>query len=219
MKKKIVIYSVIMFVFLVFVGIGIVDLIIKTKYANNEITFNIQNKDAYFIVNANYYYGKTQEPTKTYKARYLEEDNLNGLASKVDAWNIGESKFVVDDNNNENTIDVFTYVFEITNKNSQKNLEVKISDVAANPNTYFSTQIEYKNGSHDKRTMFSNLPNNEVNKGQYLNSAGDKVSISTPEIIEPDQVLQITITVKLQNYAQAINTLNNFSISLNSVNA
>ncbi len=217
MKKKIITYSVILFVLLVFVGVGIVDLVAETKYTNNEITFNIQNKDAYFIVNAQYFYGNTSEPTKTYKARYLEEDNLNGLASKVEAWNIGESRFVVDDDNNENTINVLTYVIEITNKNSKRNLDVKLNNVAANPNAYFTTKIDYKNGSANERTVFSNTPGNEVNKIQYLNSSKDKVSISSSETINPEQVLQITITLKLANNVREINTFNNFSIDLTSI--
>lgn len=217
MKRKIIIYSVLLGLLLIMAGVGVFDLVIKTKYKNNEITFRVQNEDAFFVANASYYYGDVTEATKTFNLSYSQDDYYNGKVCQGGTWNIGNSQFVYDENNSQNNITLLKYVFSIKNINDEKKLNVKLSNVAANINNYFTTTINYKNGTND-RVMFSNNPNNEVNKSLYYNEATpNKVDISTNEYVEMGQTLEITITLELIKVAESFNISNNFSLELASV--
>ena len=218
MKRKIIIYSVLLGLLLIMTGVGIFDLVIKTKYKNNEITFRVQNDDVFFVANASYYYGDVSEATKTFNLSYSQGDYYKGKVCQGGTWNIGNSQFVYDDNNPQNNITLLKYVFSIKNINDEKKLNVKLSNVAANKNNYFITTISYKNGTND-RVMFSNNPNNEVNKKLYYNefTTPYKVDISTNEYVKKEQTLEITITLELIKVAESFNVSNNFSLELASV--
>ena len=44
-------------------------LIIGTTYRNNEVSFKVNNEDAYFQAWGDYYYGNTDTPTSTYEVK------------------------------------------------------------------------------------------------------------------------------------------------------
>lgn len=217
MRKKIVIYSVLLSFLVITFGLGIYALIAATQYRSNNVNFVINDDQAFFAVEAKYYYGQdvilSNEPTSVYTARYTETDYLNGNTGTIAPWQIGHSEFKPSEN-----ISILKYSIKITNKNATHNLSIKLSNVAVNQYNYFITDIKYKNGNDKERTVFSNDSTNPVNT-QYYNKATtpNKVDIPTEEVVNSEESLTVTITLVLNTKTKAFNMENNFKFEFDSI--
>ena len=221
MKSRIIIYSVLLGLLTALTGVGLFNLVVNTRYKNNEVSFKVNNDQTFFEVAGNYYYGEITEPTKTYNAKYIQEDFYNGIDATIEPWDIGASQFIRDDEHPENDKDILTYIINITNKNSERNLNVKLNNVAVHKDAYFITEISYVNDGINKGLMFTNDSQKSDDDG-YLNSYNpavnpNLVSISSDEIVAFNKTLQIKITLKLNTRTKAFTVDNNFSIELESV--
>lgn len=220
MKNKIIIYSVLLVVLTVLTGFGIFNLILKTHYKNNEVSFKINDVDAYFQAVGNYYYGDVSEPTKTFEAEYLEEKYYEGSGTVIKVWDIGESKFINDDEHPENNVMLLKYEVTITNCNVEKNLNIKLSDVAVHRDNYFTTEIYYEK-DEISNLIFSNVPDNEKNMDIYYNPVvnPNKASITTNEVVGIGKSLKVTILLKLTQRTKPIDPPmdNNFYFTLETV--
>lgn len=219
MKKRIIIYSVLVCILTSLICFGLFDLILKTRYKNNEITFRVNNDDAFFVASGEYYYGDTSEPTKTYSAQYIQEEYYSGKQVTISPWNIGESKFVNDDDNPNNNVKTLTYVINIKNANSERNLAINLLSVAAHKTPYFYTEISYKNADNDEITKFSNNPDNLVLNDLYYNPVTNptKVNITEKEVVGSNKSLQITIKLTLNTRTKSFTVDNNFILELESI--
>lgn len=221
MKRRIIIYSVLLGFLTVLTGVGLFNLVVNTRYRNNEVSFKVNNDQAFFEVVANYYYGETAEPANSYNAKYLQEDFYNGEEATVNAWEIGPSVFVKDDEHPENNIELLTYTINITNRNAERNLNVKVNNVAVQKDAYFITEIFYKNDENDEKLMFTNDVEKSSEDGylQFYNPAVNPnlVSITQNEVVGSNKTLQIKITLKLNTRTKAFTVDNNFSIELESI--
>ena len=225
MKQRIIIYSILLGLLTIITGFGLFNLVVNTHYTNNEVSFKVKNEEAYFEATGKYFYGDTTEPSlPVYNAKYLQEYLYQGVDATIPTWEIGNSEFVNDDAHPENNKKVITYVIEIYNRNEERNLNIKLNNVAIQKDAYFITDISYKNfGSEaeadEPRKIFSNNPEAPTNKDLYYRPTENPnaVSITANEVVEYNQKLQITITLTLNTRTKAFTVDNNFSIVLESV--
>ena len=211
MKRRIIVYSVFLGVLTILTCFGLFNLILKTKYTNNEITFRVKNDLAYFEANANYYYGEVTEPTQTYNAKYTQEDVYSGEETTIEPWDIGESMFIYDAPNSENNKEVLKYVITITNKNDERNLSIKLGNVACQNGKLFTTEIKF-----DNVVVFDNGAT-PINLGNMFTVSTSSVSANIAKVIGKDVSLNIEITLSLKTRTTPFNTENNINFTLESV--
>lgn len=214
MKKRIVIYSVFLGVLAIMTILGLVNLVLDTKYTNNDVTFTVKNEEAYFVASGQYYYGDVSEPTKTYSAQYTQEDLYKGEEITIEEWNIGNSAFVNDDQNPENNVKTLKYVITITNRNDERNLSIKLNNVAVHKDGYFTTEIKYND-----EQVYYNAETNYVNKNNMFDDATNNTLVSAKEgkVIGVNDSLKITIVMNLITRSKPISAVNNFNFELKSV--
>lgn len=214
MKKRIVIYSVFLGVLTIMTILGLVNLILETKYTNNDITFTVNNKEAYFVASGQYYYGNVSEPTKTYSAQYTQEDLYKGEQITIEEWNIGESVFVPEATNEEDVIKTLKYVITITNRNDERNLSIKLNNVAVHKDGYFTTEIKFND-----EQVYYNAETNYINKNNMFDDSTNTSLVSAKEgkVIGVNGSLKITIVMNLITRSKPINAVNNFNFELTSV--
>ena len=223
MKKRIILYSILLGILTVTFGLGIYGLISATRYKNNNVSFVVNNNQAYFSSIGQYYCGENAilsgVPNSSYEARYTQADYYNGANGTVDAWQIGASEFIYSDIEPETNVSTLKYVIKIKNENSERNLSVKLNGVAVNQYNYFITNIKYQNGDNSETTVFSNDPENLVNYNLYFNPtiSPNKVDIPTEEVVQRGDTLTVTITLTLNTKTKAFNLENNFGFVLDSV--
>lgn len=225
MKRRIVVYSIFLGLLTVLTCFGLFTLILNPNYTNNNVTFTVKNDEAYFQVVGKYYYGEVAEPTNTYTAKYIQEDVYKGEDTTIEAWDIGESVFVRDDQKPEENKMVLKYVLVITNKNRERNLSVKLNNVAVHKDKYFLTKIEY-----DNDVVFYNTNKegeSQVGMSYYKpNDLPNAVNIDNAKILSKDDnsssinnSFTVTITMLLNTRTKPFNIANNFNFVLESVGA
>lgn len=214
MKKRIVIYSVFLVVLTIMTILGLINLVLDTKYTNNDITFTVNNEEAYFVASGQYYYGDVSEPTKTYSAQYTQEDLYKGEQITIEEWDIGNSAFVNDDQNPENNIKTLKYVITITNRNDERNLSIKLNNVAVHKDGYFTTEIKFND-----EQVYCNAETNYINQNNMFDDTTNSSLVSAKEgkVIGVNGSLKITIVMNLITRSKPISAVNNFNFELTSV--
>lgn len=223
MSKKIIYYSILLGVLAILTGFGIYNLISATTYKNNEVTFQVNNDDAFFEAHGNYYYGQTNEPTSTYVgAKYSQDDYYLGNIPTFSVWSLGTSEFVIDSANPENDVTELKYVITITNLNLEKELNIDIKGIAVHPNNHFITTVHYKDSINDKLMFSSDDSVVGNNKDLYYNldkttDADDRyVNILNYKIASLD-TLEITITLELNTKTKEFTLDNNITFEMKAV--
>lgn len=223
MNKKIIYYSILLGLLVVAVGFGLYNLIIGTSYKNNELSFKVNNEDAFFQAWGDYYCGSTDTPTSTYVgAKYSQEDYYQGNIPTFSVWSLGTSEFIIDNNNPENDVTELKYVVTIKNLNMEKSLNIDVKGVAVHPNAHFITSIHYKSSAFDG-IIFSNDTDSPVNKDLYYNldkttDSDDRyVNIVNHQIGSGD-TLEITISLQLNTKTKEFTLDNNISFEMTTVN-
>lgn len=216
MKRRIIVYSVFLGVLTILTCFGLFNLILKTKYTNNEITFRVKNDLAFFEANARYYYGDVADPTQIYSAKYTQEDLYNGKYkdedTTIEPWDIGESVFINDETNPENNKKVLKYVITISNKNRERNLSIKLGNVAYQNDRLFLTEIKY-----DNVIVFSN-GETIINQDNMFTTSNNSVSANGEKVIGIDASFTVEITLTLNTRTKPIrNAENNINFTLESV--
>lgn len=214
MKKRIVIYSVFLGVLTIMTILGLVNLVLGTKYTNNDVTFTVKNEEAYFIASGQYYYGDVLDPTKTFSAQYTQEDLYKGEERPSVEWDIGNSTFVNDDQNPENSIKTLKYVITIINRNDERNLSIKLNNVAVHKDGYFTTEIKYND-----EQVYCNAETNYINRNNMFDDTTNNTLVSAKEgkVIGVNGSLKITIVINLVTRSKPISAVNNFNFELSSV--
>lgn len=212
MRRRIVIYSIFLALLTALTGLGVYNLIRSTVYKNNEVSFVVNNQEAYFIADGSYYYGKDAEASYPYHARYLQEDYYQGQSASVGTWTIGTSQFKVDE------ITELKYVINISNKNDKRNLKVNLSKVAMHKGVNFITEIKYQIADQAEEIVFSNKEGQQVNYSYYNESSSpDSVTVGDDAVLGIGKSMQITITLTLNTKTKGFTINNNFAITLESV--
>lgn len=229
MKRRIVVYGVFLGLLTILTCFGLFTLILSPKYTNNNVTFTVKNDEAFFQVVGKYYYGEVEEPTLSYEAKYTQEElydgKYTGEDTTIEAWDIGESVFVRDEQNPEGNKMVLKYVLVITNKNRERNLSVKLNNVAVHKDKYFLTKIEYDNDV----VFYNTNREGEIQVGMSYykpNESLNSVNIDNAKILGKDNnsssvnnSFTVTITMILNTRTKPFNIANNFNFVLESVNA
>ncbi|MBE7082756.1 MAG: hypothetical protein E7378_03685 [Clostridiales bacterium] len=222
MNKLRLTINIILAVLLVFLGtLGTVQLVKDWKYKNNDVSFIVNDQDAYFSAVGNYYYGQEAINSKTpsieeYKVEYTQEHYYAKEEFQVGNWAIGDTKFVLDE------IDIFMIELNITNLNLEYAMVAKAKDIAYQNNTtageidpFFITKVDYKNGSSAQKTVFCNDPENKVNLHYYNASAALKTVSINEEVIAPGETLTMIFTYKLNTRTDKFEfAANNIKIEL-----
>lgn len=219
MKRRIIIYSIFLGLLTVLTGFGIFNLIINTTYKNNDVVFKVNNKDAFFEAVGDYYEGDSTDSKSHYADQYLQEEYYKGKESTVSSWVIGDSVFDNSNADESKRVEKLTYVIKITNRNSEKNLNITLTGVAVHSQNYFYTEIQYKNGTNEQRMVFSNNPDTLALNDNYYNPTIDpsKVNIKDGEVLASEQTLEITITITLKTRSIKFEAENNFALALEAV--
>ena len=222
MNKKIIYYSILLGVLVIAAGLGLYNLIIGTTYRNNEVSFKVNNEDAYFQAWGDYYYGNTDTPTSTYEgAKYSQEDFYQGTVPSFSVWSLGTSEFVIDNANAENDVTELKYVVSIKNLNMEKALNIDVKGIAVHPNNHFITTVHYKSTAFDG-IIFSNDEDSPVNKDLYYNldkttDADDRyVNIVNQQLAIGD-TLQITISLTLNTKTKGFTLDNNIAFEMTAI--
>ena len=222
MNKKIIYYSILLGVLVIAAGLGLYNLIIGTTYRNNEVSFKVNNEDAYFQAWGDYYYGNTDTPTSTYEgAKYSQEDFYQGTVPSFSVWSLGTSEFVIDNVNAENDVTELKYVVSIKNLNMEKALNIDVKGIAVHPNNHFITTVHYKSTAFDG-IIFSNDEDSPVNKDLYYNldkttDADDRyVNIVNQQLAIGD-TLQITISLTLNTKTKGFTLDNNIAFEMTAI--
>ena len=222
MNKKIIYYSILLGVLVIAAGLGLYNLIIGTTYRNNEVSFKVNNDDAYFQAWGDYYYGNTDTPTSTYEgAIYSQEDFYQGTVPSFSVWSLGTSEFVIDNANAENDVTELKYVVSIKNLNMEKALNIDVKGIAVHPNNHFITTVHYKRTAFDG-IIFSNDEDSPVNKDLYYNldkttDADDRyVNIVNQQLAIGD-TLQITISLTLNTKTKGFTLDNNIAFEMTAI--
>lgn len=225
MNKKMIYYGILLGLLAIVAGFGLYNIVSSVNYKNNELTFKVNNEEAYFQASGDYYYGDTDVPTSTYVgAKYSQDDYYQGVVPSFSVWSLGTSEFKIDDANPDNNVTTLKYVISIKNLNTEKSLNINTKNVAVHPYAHFITTIHYESTSFNG-VIFSNDPDNSVNKVLYYNldktsDADDKyVSIPNQALVSGD-TLKITITLTLNTKTKEIRDFdNNITFELSAIDA
>lgn len=218
-KKRVIFYSIILLVLVVFVGVGVIGFISKDTYKNNNITFVVDSLKAYSRIQGKYYYNGQELTNKAYDEKYTEEDEYSKDGTKsFKQWDIGESAFT-----GETNTETFSYEITITNLNREHALAITLSDVAVGEDlvysqkeVYFYTTIAYQLSGQSSQVMFSNVEGQEINYSLFTLGT-KKVAISTPQQIGVNQSLTITIQIQRKTKVNSFDFVNNFKINLSAL--
>lgn len=220
MKRKIVIYSLIIVTLLCFTAAGVVSAIMKDNYKNNNIIFQVNDQKAYCNIVGHYYYNNVEVTDSNYRAynqSYLEGNDYsdNGFDG-FDPWVLPDAKFT-----GEGT-EVYKFEIVITNYNKDYSLSaelrnVAVSDKDSDDQFLFYTTITYKLGNGEDVVKFSNKEGIETNLSSY--KGNNIINLEKEEIPKAnnDSKLKITIEIERKTKVKPINSNNNFSIVLDSV--
>lgn len=223
-KGKILIYSVVLLLLVACVGLGAFSLVMKDRYTNNKITFEVNYDGAYCKVSGKYYYNgneqtdKRYDPTAYTQSSDLQPEKFEGFP----VWNIGESMFDVE-YKGENP-ETLTYEITIENLNPEKTLAITLSDVAVGEKqkaqeTFmcFYTKITYQLSDEEAEVQFNNKTGEEVNIGYY--TSGQKtVDVSAIKEIPVASSITITIELERKTKTEEFTFLNNFKVNIDTVN-
>lgn len=222
MNKRIIYYSILLGLLTIVAGFGLYSLISATSYKNNDISFKVNNEDAFFQASGDYYYGATDTPTSTYEgAKYSQEDYYQGIVPSFSIWSLGTSEFIVDASNPENDVTELKYVVKIKNLNMENSLNIDVKGVAVHPSSHFITSIHYKTSTVDG-IIFSNDEDNPVNKDLYYNldknSPDDDryVNVVNQELASGD-TLEITINLILNTKTKQFTFDNNITFEISTI--
>ena len=227
MNKLRLTINVILAVLLLGLGaLGTVQLIKDWQYKNNNVSFIINDKDSYFSAVGNYYYGQEAIDKKTpsieeYTVEYTQDHYYSQEAFQVSNWKIGNTKFIIDPDDESKEIKIFMIEIKITNKNDKYNMGIKASGIAYQNNTdgnvmnpFFITKADYINGNGNQRTVFCNDPENPVNL-DYYNASVSPYSVSIEEeVVAPQETLTMLFTYKLNTRVNKFELANNIKIEL-----
>lgn len=225
MNKKMIYYGVLLGLLVIVAGFGVYNIVSGVKYNNNELSFKVNNDEAYFQASGDYYYGDTDTPTSTYVgAKYSQEDYYQAIVPNFSVWSLGTSEFKIDDENPEGNVTTLKYVISIKNLNTEKSLSIDTKNVAVHPYAHFITTIHYESNSFNG-VIFSNDPDNSVNKDLYYNldktsDLDDKYVNITNQTLASGDTLKITITLTLNTKTKEIRDFeNNISFELSAIDA
>lgn len=220
-KKKIVIYSVILVILLCCISLGTAAILAGNQYKNNNISFVVEDDEAYCMISGEYFYNGESVNDKTYtEVSYKKEDYYSEKGfSGFKVWDIGDSYF--DSSYDSENLENFEYKIQITNLNEVKNLVVSMADVAVGEKVVnsekeilFYTTITYQIDNGSNNVMFCNKEDNLVNYDLY--SGNQKVSINNDkaQVLEPNQKISIGIKIERKTKVTSFNIKNNIKISL-----
>lgn len=231
MKRKIIIYSVILLLFVTFVGVGAVALVTGQNYNNNNVDFNLENETAYCEITGKVFVGQnainSNTPYKEYSDSYTEQDYFSSTPKVIDAWSVGPINFVDGEGDSELEVDIIRFVITIKNINDVNDakdiaLGVSLSDVAVheivennNVNNYFYTKITYKIDDGDEIIKFNNGPEETV-KTPYV-SGHSVVNIANIQEVPENSTLKIVLEYKRNTKTKDINAVNNIKVNISGI--
>ncbi len=231
MKRKIIIYSVILLLFVTFIGIGAVALITGQNYNNNNVDFNLENETAYCEITGKVFVGQnainSNTPYKEYSDSYTERDHFSSTTNVIDGWSVGPINFVDGEGDPELEVDVIRFVITIKNINDTNDanniaLGVSVSDVAVHEiiennkvNNYFYTKITYKIDDGEEIIKFNNGPEETV-KTPYV-SGHNVVNIANIQEVSENSTLQILLEYRRNTKTKDINAVNNIKINISGI--
>lgn len=233
--KKVVIYSVIAVILVVFAGAGVFTLIKNQEFTNNDISFVLENKLAYCTIQGWYYLGtdaiNSETSTSTYdKVTYDISDELSAKTNEdaiFPRWDVGDSVLIYNDDDEENIIDVSVvkFVVLIENKNLEMPLSVSIRDIGISEQEFdgedtngilcFTRAEYYYGGTQGRYTVFDNQRKIANSKCDRIN--GQTLNITDMVEIPVDDSVFIELTFTRNTRSQTFSLTNNFTFSLRAI--
>lgn len=232
MKKRMITYSVILGFLIISLLFGTFALIKAETFKRNTVSFKVADAGAYCKVEADYFVGQnsinTNNPTKVYRDSYTQVEEYGKTGKTLDAWNIGNTAFVVDEDNKgqptENDVSIMMFKIKIYNLNTDgKPLGVNLSGIACcnvdNVNTnYFSTKVVYVTSAESEVIAYSNEDDATIEQKQNFNSAKKVVNDINNLIIPSNGNLELTITFKRRTKTDPFEIKNNINFDIFVVN-
>lgn len=240
MTRKIVTNSALGVVFAGLAVAGVLAVVKGNDYTNNAVNFDIEYNYAYCNIEGNYYEGRIDqengsviywEAADPYSASYKYEDEYSSksdLENTFKKWNIGESTFMFDPNDDSNNIDVLKYVITIENLNPDRPLEVGISGVAVDEESSYDasghkvvnnkcyTSIEYSIDEGETVVAFNNDVDNQAGYSLYR-SGETTVEVEDLATIPVGSKLTVEIKFTRTQKSKSIYLVNNFSFTISGV--
>lgn len=224
-RKRLIIYIVVLILMICFIGVGVASLIMQNKYKNNNVEFELNDAQAYCIIDGKYFINGHENTDKAYLESYQvgSEYDKNGFDG-FPMWNIGESRFEISEENEQNII---KFEIKITNLNANSPISVILKDVAVgeeidggNTYRYFNTKITYKLGEETAAVKFNNKEGEQVNYESYINESKvvdvPLIELAAYNSANPYEI-QITIEFERVEKVKRFDFDNNFKIILDTV--
>lgn len=230
---KAVFFSIIALIMIGFIIVGTISIVKKQHYTNNDVTFKLEKDLAYCTIDGKYYYGKSainsNSPTKVYHATYSQVEEFSNKTDEENlfyGWNVGESRFIVDDTYGaKNDVDRLMFTFTITNLNKELPLKISLKDVGANQTTVYEqgepvitnlcyTKVQYHLGEDEPEVLFDN--ENNINL-EYFDASKSVVNLNDFVIVPVGSYVYVEMLFVRHTKSQSFNLRNNFVFDITAV--